>query len=340
MAARQRKTAPRKATSSRRKTAVPSRKATSSRRRRRLTSLLLVLVIVAAGIFYALQKPERKDDINRLLHKQLTRAKRFNATELARELWLLFHRDAVKYDGDISGSGELPSHIFGGLPVVTAEGRDILVLHNLGYSVGYDDERKNPAWVAYRLFTVSDDISIAERPGQFNVDFRSTAQVRSEDYTGSGFDRGHMAPNYAIARCYGPAAQIETFLMTNISPQRHALNAGVWKEVEMLEAKDYAQNLEEIWVFCGPIFSPTRLRELPSGIPIPDSFYKIVIDKQHGALRVIAFIFSQNSSSKTTAADGLCCVDDIEAATGLDFFPELPEEIQAQLESVVPKGLW
>lgn len=335
MAARQRKTAPRKARSSRRKTAAALRK-----RCLRITPLLLILVIIAIGIFYALQKPERKDDINRLLHKQLARAKRFDATEFARELWLLFHRDAVKYDGDISGSGELPSHIFGGLPIVTAEGRDILVLHNLGYSVGYDDARKNPAWVAYRLFTVSDDTAIVERPSQFNVDFRSSAQVRSEDYTGSGFDRGHMAPNYAIARCYGPVAQVETFLMTNISPQRHALNAGVWKEVEMLEAKDYAQNLEEIWVFCGPIFSPTRLRELPSGIPIPDSFYKIVIDKQHGTLRVIAFIFSQNSSSKTTAVEGLCCVNDIEAATGLDFFPDLPEEIQAQLESVVPKGLW
>lgn len=325
----------------RRKTAAAPRKAKPSRRRVPALLVLLALAIAAAGIFYALQTPARKDDIKRVLHKQLTRSKRFSAAELARELWLLFHRDAVKYDqGDVADTDDSLRHIFGGIPVVTADGRDIAVLHNLGYSVGYDDARRNPAWVAYRLFTVAGDTTIGERPGQFNVDFRSAAQVRSEDYTGSGFDRGHLAPNYAIARCYGPAAQVQTFLMTNIAPQRHALNAGVWKEIEMREANDYAQNLEEIWVFCGTIFSPTHLRELPSGVPIPDSFYKIVIDEQHGALRIIAFIFSQNSNHKTAAADGLCSVDAIEAATGLNFFPELPENIQAQLESIVPKDLW
>jgi len=247
----------------------------------------------------------------------------------------------VKYDqGDIADTEEKLRHIFGGIPVDISTSRDIVVLHNSSYSVGYDDARKNPAWVAYRLFSVANDTSIAERPGQFNVDLRSTAQVRSEDYTGSGFDRGHLAPNYGIARCYGTAAQLSTFLMTNIAPQRHALNAGVWKKIETLEANDYAQKLDEIWVICGTIFSPTRLRELPSGVPIPDSFYKIVIDEQHGALRVLAFIFSQNSNNKTAVTDGLCCVDDIEAATGLDFFPGLPADIQTQLESVVPTGLW
>ncbi|NLE55127.1 MAG: DNA/RNA non-specific endonuclease [Lentisphaerae bacterium] len=325
----------------RRKTAASSRKTKTSSRRVPAMLLLLALAIAAAGIFYALQTPERKDDISRVVRKQLARPKRFNVAELTRELWLLFHRDAVKYDqGDLADTEDSLRHLFGGIPVDTASDRDLSVLHNLGYSVGYDDARKNPAWVAYRLFAVASDTTVGERPGQFNVDFRSTAQVRSEDYTGSGFDRGHLAPNYGIARCYGPAAQVQTFLMTNIAPQRHALNAGVWKEIEMREANDYAQNLEEIWIYCGTIFSPTRLRELPSGVPIPDSFYKIVIDEQHGALRVLAFIFSQNSNNKTAAADGLCSVDAIEAATGLDFFPELPEDIQAQLESVVPTSLW
>jgi endonuclease G len=337
MAARQRKSS----SSSRKRKSSRKPKGRAKRSPAIVSALLIAVAMAAAAIIYLKQPPERQGEIKELLQKQLQKPKRFNAAELSRQLWLLFHRDAVVYEhSEHADANDGSQHIFGGIPVPTTEGRELLVLHNLGYSVGYDEARKNPAWVAYRLFSVPADTSIGERPRQFNVDPRSSAQVRSADYTGSGFDRGHLAPNYAIARCYGPLAQVQTFLMTNIAPQRHALNAGVWKNLEMLEANDYAQKYEEIWVICGTIFSPHRLRELPSGVPIPESFFKIVLDEQHGTLRILAFIFSQNSNNKTAVSDGLCCVDDIEAATGLDFFPDLPPEIQEQLESIVPKSLW
>lgn len=325
----------------RRRNAKTSSRPKKNRQRALLAAFfVLCLVLIAGGVVYAFQTPARQSKLRQLIEKQLTDRKRFDSARIARQLWLIFHRDAIPYD-DPSERRPGPdlAHLYGGIPA-SASASKITVIHNLGYSVGYDEDRKNPAWVAYRLFAVPVDTRVEDRPSQFNVDLRTAAQVRSEDYTGSGFDRGHMAPNFGIARCYGPIAQIQTFLMSNIAPQRHALNAGPWKNIEMLEATDYAQHCEEIWVICGSVFNGKIIREIPSGVPIPDAFYKIIIDEQHGALRVLAFLFSQNSSGKTKPEEALCSVDTIETNTGMDFFPELPEAIQKQLESTVPNGLW
>ncbi|HOG51970.1 MAG TPA: DNA/RNA non-specific endonuclease, partial [Lentisphaeria bacterium] len=159
-------------------------------------------------------------------------------------------------------------------------------------------------------------------------------------YTGSGFDRGHLAPNFGIGRCYGPDAQQETFLMSNIVPQRHDLNAGVWKKLELREAINYTGRFQEIWVITGPIFNPELIRELPSGIPIPESFYKIVVDERCGRLRAIAFHFQHDAPALSSLDQALCTIDKLEALTGLDFFPELPSAVQEELERRQPASAW
>lgn len=94
------------------------------------------------------------------------------------------------------------------------------------------------------------------------MDKRTAARVEPDDYTRSGYDRGHMAPNYGIATRFGRQAQEETFLMSNISPQKHGLNAGVWKTLEQRIATNYPGRFGEVWVLAGPVFAarPERLK--------------------------------------------------------------------------------
>jgi DNA/RNA endonuclease G (NUC1) len=141
------------------------------------------------------------------------------------------------------------AHFFGGQPVSTTYPNPIKIIKNEGFIVGYDEKRMNPAWVAYRIF--KDDIETGpKRPSRFSIDKRTSAKVSHNDYTNSGYDRGHMAPNYAIALRYGVDAQKETFLMSNIVPQSPALNQGPWRELEEDVAREYGNSCGEVWVIC------------------------------------------------------------------------------------------
>ncbi len=214
----------------------------------------------------------------------------------------------------------------------------IIVLTNTGYLVGYDDHRKNPAWVCYRLFKV-DNLQASPRPQNFSPDPRTITRVRSSDYTGSGYDRGHMAPNYGIAVCYGSKAQLETFLTSNIIPQRPHLNRGIWENLESTEIRVYAQKFNVIWVVDGPVPAIEQKR-LKSGIEIPAKCYKIIIREEEGFPKVLAFLMPQDTKNAESPNLFLASVREVEKETGLDFLNELPATIQDKIERTVATTIW
>lgn len=239
--------------------------------------------------------------------------------------------------GDDVG-GMAGEHLYGGTP---RSSRSLTTLERSGYTVGYDEDRRNPAWVAYALEGGARYES-GERPSDFNVDPETAAQVRHGDYTRSGYDRGHMAPNYAIATRYGDAAQNETFLMSNIIPQTPALNRGPWRMLEEAIAGDggYAETLEAVWILVGPIFS-SRPQTLPNTeIAIPEACFQILLDEMDGKPRALAVIMPQDLPDGARWDDFLTSVDDIEARTGLDFFPDLSDALEARLEQEVLSAPW
>ncbi len=226
---------------------------------------------------------------------------------------------------------------YGGLPQSPV---NYSILNNTGYIVGYDESKKNPAWVAFRLFNTDTEI-VPPRPDHFSTDKRIAGPVLPSDYTGSGYDRGHMAPNYGIARCYGQKGQMESFLMSNIVPQRPDLNRGIWKFLEHREAKRFVCICREVWVVVGPIYYPEHADFIRNKIRIPDAFFNIVIDEIEGVgVRVLAFIMPQTATAKEPLKQYLTSVDTIEQLTGINFFSELPENIQAVLEATVPIRVW
>ncbi len=293
-----------------------------------------LLLLLVGGGWYALQPPERKAEVRTLLANYAERDRKISLFEVARDIYTLYYGNtfvACDY-----AAGENP--VFGGAPIPRDYPASVRVLYNRAYVVGYCDARKNPAWVAYRLVDVKGDPTVAERPDQFDTDTRTVARVESKDYTGSGYDRGHMAPNYGIARCFGTEAQVETFLMSNITPQKHELNAGPWKDLELREALNYTGRFHEVWVIAGPLFHGPE-EHMRSGVPIPTAFYKIEVDEHEGRLRVQAFIMSQDTTG--TSLDAMMTsVDEIERLSGLDFFPDLDDTVENALEAAVPSRSW
>ncbi len=139
--------------------------------------------------------------------------------------------------------------IYGGVPrAVAGAGHEVdyELLKNSAYMVGYSEERRDPLWVAYRVFHLDPPLNFPRPTGKFLTDARSADRVKHEDFTGSGYDRGHMAPNESIVRDYGQQAQIETFLLTNICPQSPELNVNTCGErLEVKGAGDSATHWEE-----------------------------------------------------------------------------------------------
>lgn len=229
---------------------------------------------------------------------------------------------------------------YGGFP--DQEGLNLLDritrIDNTGYSVGYCEALDNPAWVTYRIFDVP-KLRSGKRPSGFRTDSRTRSKVAHEDYTHSGYDRGHLAPNYGIGTRYGYDAQKETFYMSNIIPQTPEVNRGIWKDLEMRVAKRYGRYFGEVWVITGPVFTKES-EKMKSRVPIPDYYYKIVADVHGDDLRVLAFLIEKDCPPYTRVRKRLVSVDQIEEMTGLDFFPALDKETQSRIESDPATRLW
>ncbi len=148
-----------------------------------------------------------------------------------------------------------------------------------------------------------------------------------------------MAPNYAIGTRYGQEAQRETFLMSNIVPQSPDLNRIWWRLLEEREANDFAVRLERVWVVTGPVFAG-EVKKLHGGVDVPSAFYRIILDEENGQPRVLAFIAPQTVTGHEPLVQFLTSVREVERQTGLDFYPELPKEVQDRMESAKADRLW
>lgn len=217
------------------------------------------------------------------------------------------------------------------------------ILRNDGFILGYSDLRGNPLWVEYALTAAEENRPSLKRLNRFEADWRSINRVNHDSYQHSGYDRGHMAPNYAMSRLYGKEGQADSFLMTNITPQKPNLNQKLWQRLEEAEIKHFAKMFGKVWVITGPVFSGT-VERLSSDwtVEIPDAFYKIYITEAIPGRPPIAlgFLIPQTVKGKEPLAQFVTSINNIEAQTGLDFFSELNDQIEAHLESAIEPMPW
>jgi len=215
------------------------------------------------------------------------------------------------------------------------------VFRNEGFMVGYSEWRGNPLWVTYHLRPISKTKKL-KRPSRFKTDWRSFRRVSHDDYRKSGYDRGHMAPNYAISNVYGRAGQLDTFVMTNITPQRPHLNQKLWQRLEDVEANKFATWFKDMWVITGPIFDE-NITKLRSGVEIPDAFYKIYVvspKKKGGVPKTLSFIIPQKVKGNESLAKYVSSIDEVEKRTGFDFLSKLPDDIEQKVESSTTSKGW
>lgn len=242
--------------------------------------------------------------------------------------------------GQQSGGGEVAAADGMELPA-TPTGSQCQILKREGYTVAYDKATKLPKWVAWHLTADHTDGDF-NRDGLKFVDDRDVPEPRATDadYSRSGYDHGHMCPSGDNK--WSRKAQVQTFLYTNCCPQVHGLNAGDWNDIEQ-RCRSWAETFGGVYIVCGPILGDGAYRKTigRNKVAVPERFFKVVLrlGDDRSATKTIGFV-CDNEPSKNRMADLVRTVDEVEEITGLDFFPQLPDDIEAEVESKASLADW
>lgn len=254
---------------------------------------------------------------------------------IAGGLWFIIqHADCVPLRSE--GDSFALDHVEKAEMARTPTDRPHQLLLRTGYTVSYNSHWKLPNWVSYELLR-RELQGEASRSNRFatDTDVKGTP-ANTRDYTRSGYDRGHMAP--AGDMKWSKQAMDESFLLSNICPQTPGLNRGRWKELEEL-VREWAARDSALLVACGPIVSDSPRTIGRNRIAVPDRYYKVVAAPYVERPRGIAFLFD-NCDEQPTLQVLAVPIDSVEKITGIDFFYNLPDSIETQIESNLWTHVW
>jgi endonuclease G, mitochondrial len=209
------------------------------------------------------------------------------------------------------------------------------IVHHPYYSLSYSETHEQAEWVAYELSKAHLEHNNFERPYFIQDRSVSSGSADWKNYKNSGYDRGHLCP--AADRGFDYDAFHQTFLTSNISPQHHDFNRGVWNRLEQ-GVRRWARKYDGVFVITGGVLS----KDLPSigyeEVSVPSHFYKIVADFSSKEPRTIAFLLPHTPDTKSY--NHQVRIDSIELLTGIDFFAGLSDKVQEKLESRIDTSNW
>lgn len=217
---------------------------------------------------------------------------------------------------------------------------DGIILHKSNFSLAYDSNCKSAKWVAYRL--TKDQLK--DRIDLDRVLFSSDPQLKRNkteyyDYSGSGYDRGHLVP--AADMSFDSISYKETFLMSNIVPQKRGCNRGIWKELEK-QTRQWVKKHNEVYIISGPVYTqqirPVKLNK--SNICVPGAFFKIVLVYNDKIQATLSFVVPNELSDKSLSSY-TSTIREIEKQTGINFFEHmLDDSVEEKLENSVNPDLF
>lgn len=221
------------------------------------------------------------------------------------------------------------------LEIPKTTSKDIIITHS-GFSLLYNELHEQASWVAYEL-TKEKTNKIFDRTDKFIPDPKvKTGTANDKDYTGSGYDRGHLAP--ASDMGWSSTSMAESFYYSNMSPQLPGFNRGIWKRLEEL-VRTFAIENNAIYVVTGPVLTSDLAVIGPNKVSIPNYYYKVILDYTDPDIKGIGFIIP-NTSSTVSLQQYAVTIDSVEKFTGLDFFPLLPDDQEDLIEKTLCIKCW
>ena len=230
---------------------------------------------------------------------------------------------------------KIPAHTE--IPQLQEKRQEQIIKHE-GYTVSYNSDYRIANWVAYELTAEEAKSKKTERSNKFvsDPDVKG-ATATNEDYTRTGYDRGHLAP--AGDMKWSAKAMRESFYLSNICPQKPGLNRGIWKELEE-QCRLWAMDNGSLLIVTGPVLTEDMKRLGKNQVAIPKSFYKVLCYHTGNKYQGIAFLFENKDYKDKSLKSMIIPIDSVEKVTGIDFFSSLPDEQEKEMEANVNLDSW
>lgn len=225
---------------------------------------------------------------------------------------------------------------FADLAGLYPEALDVQIIEYEGFTIAYNEDHEQAEWVCYLLTKDKLESPVCKRMDNFRPDTNiHYGSADLSDYKHSGYDRGHLAP--AGDMKWSKQAMSESFLLSNMSPQVPAFNRGVWKKLEE-KVRDIVLEEDSIVVVTGPVLSNGLKKIGENDVSVPEFYYKIVFDIS-GTDQGMLAVLLENKKTSAQLSSSIINIDELEQFTGIDFFPEIADELQDKMESECSESL-
>lgn len=252
------------------------------------------------------------------------------------------------------------------LPAMKAGDRRELLVHDMAggkyinrgksgtrnWSCYWDYDEHLSLWVAYPLNNAIK--GSGSRSNEWGWDALLPHNLQPDITQGSyggGWTRGHQIPS--ADRLATRAANVSTFVPTNMTPQEYNFNAGIWANLEG-KVRNYAGQSDTLYVVTGCLFEKSqRTSGNNTGfyVKIPTHYFKALLYKGSNSAAVAdgymaaGFILPHDASiANGDCMDYICSISELEEQTGIDFFPNLAKKLGAekarQIETQTPDNFW
>ena len=232
-------------------------------------------------------------------------------------------------------------------------GNNIVIVHTtndsygVNYCVEWDCSKKSQRWSCYQMYKgYTGNAGRYEGNPQYPFDEDLDANLYwDQDYfRGSGYDHGHICPS--ADRQYSTEANKQTFYLTNMQPQYPQFNQKLWAKMEDRMRKWIANSpATDTMYVCkgGTIDSESNIIErIKDKLIVPKYFYMAILYKNASGYKAIAF-WAENINvdhSGDDLRDYVLSIDKLEEMTGIDFFCNLPDDVENKVEANTYTQSW
>lgn len=206
----------------------------------------------------------------------------------------------------------------------------------LNYSLEYNYATHHSRWIAFTFYNKTAE-SHTKRTNAWSPDPYLAKWTNNErDYLGSGFDRGHIMAS--ADRLYSKVANEQTFYYSNITPQVKSFNAGIWLELENTLRNYWGRSntfRDTLYVVKGGTIRDDQITGTigDNKIVVPKYNYMAILAKKADTYKSIAFCFENRFYPLPyDLKEHALSVRELEDLTGIDFFHNLPDEIEDVVE--------
>ena len=232
----------------------------------------------------------------------------------------------------------------------------------LNMAIEWNTVKKHAQWVAFAFDDITAWDKNVGRTNAWGVDLELPESMRTDNsyHTSDGFDRGHLCASED--RQYSKEANEQTFLYSNMSPQLNTFNGGFWMKLEArIQSWGYSVGsgtYTNVYVTKGGTLnelaanlvgadniSTTAEGYTIKGLACPKYYYMAVLAERDGTYQSIAFLVPHDGTlPKNPTAEDLqqymVTVDRLEEKIQVDFFCNLPDDVENEVESYYDVNSW